>query len=168
MRKWELWFCITSVIFTVLLIKWIADASPAVSLADQRYNPQGRYLPPLALGSMGGGGFGNSGSADDNPTESGNGRDSFLRGLAEDASIVLNGKMQYEAFCLACHGGKTPVAAGSPSYLFDGTWHHGSRPQDIEKIIRDGYLDMGMPPWGGMVPDEDIEAMTAYLLSNQP
>lgn len=93
-------------------------------------------------------------------------RDGMLLAMAEDSEKIGYGREIYAAYCLACHGAED-IDIDSPSNLFDGKWHHASDPAGIEKSIREGVMEKGMPAWGQMIPDQDIEAVIAYLLSFQ-
>lgn len=93
-------------------------------------------------------------------------RDAELFAAAKKASIVKSGKATYVALCQTCHA--DPKAKGdSPSNLFDEKWYHGSRPHEIEQTIMKGVIEKNMPPWGPVLPPEDVTAVTAYLLSQQ-
>ena len=93
-------------------------------------------------------------------------RDEQLLALARNDEQVLQGKASYAIYCIACHGAEG-ITVDSPSNLFDRKWRHYDTPSGIEKMIREGFLDKGMPPWGEMIPGTEIEAMVAYLLSFQ-
>lgn len=95
-------------------------------------------------------------------------RDAELRAMVRDPAILAHGAESYESFCLACHGAPGATAIVSPSNLFDGHWQHGSRPHEIERVIRYGWMPGAMPAWDGMLPDETIAALVAYILSLQP
>lgn len=93
-------------------------------------------------------------------------RDEFFLNLVSDAAVLAHGREQYAMFCAACHGIGN-VGGNSPSNLFNSRWVHGGSPSDVEALIREGYLDGGMPGFEGMLPDETIEAMVAYIIANQ-
>lgn len=93
-------------------------------------------------------------------------RDAALLFLSKDSSKVIEGREAYNAFCLACHGPEG-IDIDSPSNLFDDKWYQHSGPSGIEKSIREGVIEKGMPAWGEMIPGEQIDALTAYLLSFQ-
>ncbi len=95
-----------------------------------------------------------------------NSRDEALLASARDEQKVALGRETYAAFCQACHGPEGN-AVESPSNLFDRQWYHGGSPSAIERTIRDGILDKGMPPWGQMISDTEVEGAVAYILSFQ-
>jgi cytochrome c551 len=76
---------------------------------------------------------------------------------------VAVGMRVYEGNCATCHGddlsGKVGPALGAGSAAT-------AMPDDeLELQIRKG--GNGMPGWDGLIPDEDIEAVIAYLRSVQ-
>ena len=75
----------------------------------------------------------------------------------------------YGALCQSCHGEEKAkdTLGDSPSNLFDAKWYHGSRPNEIEHSILNGFLDKGMPPWKDALPPEDTTSLAAYLLNFQ-
>lgn len=83
-----------------------------------------------------------------------------------DPASIEKGKENYAMFCLACHGAED-AGIDSPSNLFDRKWYHGEGREGIEKTIRNGIVDKGMPGWGPMIPNEDIDALLDYLMSFQ-
>ncbi len=83
-----------------------------------------------------------------------------------DPVSVAKGKQNYEMFCLACHGAEDTTVV-SPSNLFDPQWHHGAGREGVEKSIRTGIMEKGMPGWEAMIPEEDIIALVDYLFSFQ-
>ncbi len=93
-------------------------------------------------------------------------RDAELTALAKKASVIKSGKGTYVALCQSCHADEK-AKGDSPSNLFDTKWYHGGRPSEIEKTIQTGFLEKGMPPWGPVLPPEDVEAVTAFILSQQ-
>jgi cytochrome c oxidase cbb3-type subunit 3 len=122
-----------------------------------------QYLVTLAaLGVWGGVAWGGE-EAESKVSEA---RDAELLAAAKKASVIKAGKATYLGLCQSCHA--DPKAKGdSPSNLFDTKWYHGSRPSEIERTIQQGVLDKGMPPWGPVLPPEDVADVTAYILSMQ-
>ena len=72
----------------------------------------------------------------------------------------------YSMYCAACHGA-TDSGIDSPSNLFDRNWYHGGERAEIEKTIRKGVMEKGMPAWAQMIPDEEIQSVIAYLITFQ-
>jgi mono/diheme cytochrome c family protein len=71
----------------------------------------------------------------------------------------------YKQRCQICHGpdgkGVLPGVASFPG----GEWKHGSRVQDIDKVIRDGVPATTMTPFKGLLKPEEIEALAHYVRS---
>lgn len=85
----------------------------------------------------------------------------------DNSALVEKGRASYSMFCQACHGPEDP-SIESPSNLFDNKWYHSvGTPETVEKTIKDGILEKGMPGWGQMISQEEIDGLTAYLLSFQ-
>ncbi len=104
--------------------------------------------------------------ADSTPPPEADERDRFLAQATQDPAIVQLGRETYGSLCQACHGDSSAQAEAA-SNLFDGKWHHGSRPKEIEQTIRRGVDEKGMPGWGEVLSGDDITALTIYLLSAQ-
>ncbi len=68
----------------------------------------------------------------------------------------------YEQYCSACHGEKLEGGGLGPS-LVDDEWVHGSRDEDIAKIIREGVEEEGMVGFEGVLSDDEVRAMVIYL-----
>ena len=71
----------------------------------------------------------------------------------------------YKQRCQICHGpdgkGALPGVASFPG----GEWKHGSRVQDIEKVIREGVPATTMVAFEGLLKPEEIEALAQYVRS---
>jgi glucose/arabinose dehydrogenase/cytochrome c5 len=68
---------------------------------------------------------------------------------------------RYKNLCSNCHGDKLQGAqAGS---LLDDVWLMGGDDATIEKSIRTGFPEKGMPAWGNAIPDKEIRAMVIYI-----
>jgi cytochrome c oxidase cbb3-type subunit 3 len=93
-------------------------------------------------------------------------RDAEILTAAKKASILKSGKATYAQLCQNCHADEK-AKGDSPSNLFDTKWYHGSRPSEIDKTVQNGVLEKGMPPWGPVLPPEDVTAVVAFILSQQ-
>jgi len=91
-------------------------------------------------------------------------RDEAILHLTRDPGALAKGAETYQMFCASCHGTGN-LGGDSPSNLFDTVWYRGSTPAEIEKTILQGYLPTGMPGWQGMLPEEQLAAVAAYLVS---
>ena len=68
---------------------------------------------------------------------------------------------RYAELCANCHGDKLQ-GAQAPSML-DDIWTVGGDDASIEKSIRTGFPDKGMPAWGAAIPEKEIRAMVIYI-----
>ena len=96
--------------------------------------------------------------------------------LAAGAPTAAQGEALYKQYCAACHGpegrGNGPAAAGLPVKPAD---HTNSAVMakisdaEIFKAIKEGGQAAGksaaMPPWGGVLKDEQIRALVLYVRS---
>lgn len=72
-----------------------------------------------------------------------------------------NVAQRYQQLCANCHGDKLQGAqAGS---LLDDVWTAGADDASIERSIRQGFPEKGMPAWGTAIPDKEIRAMVIYI-----
>ncbi len=95
--------------------------------------------------------------ADDGPSEE------TIAAVVKDPAKLASGKAAFVAKCSSCHG---PEGQGSigPN-LTDAYWIHGGKTAEIVKVVADGVLDKGMPPWkAAMTPDEFV-SVVAYVKS---
>jgi mono/diheme cytochrome c family protein len=70
----------------------------------------------------------------------------------------------YRTNCQACHGpdGESPL---DPLKFTDSEWKHGSRLQDIVKIITDGVETTPMLPFKEKLSKEEIAALAKLVRS---
>jgi cytochrome c oxidase cbb3-type subunit 3 len=76
---------------------------------------------------------------------------------------VEAGKVVFTTYCVPCH---RPDGGGliGPN-LTDDYWIHGGRPSEIIKTVTEGVLAKGMPNWGKMLKQEQVESASAYVLT---
>jgi glucose/arabinose dehydrogenase/cytochrome c553 len=65
------------------------------------------------------------------------------------------------AACAACHG--PGLAGGEKRGLLSGEFKHLKDPADLERIIRDGVPEAGMPPAAGLLNGTQISQVADYL-----
>ncbi len=86
-----------------------------------------------------------------------------LTALTRDAAALALGKDVFAKNCAACHrfdgGGQI-----GPN-LADDAWLHGGAIDEIQKVVRDGVLEKGMPPWGKVLKPDQLDAVTAYVFT---
>jgi aldose sugar dehydrogenase len=63
----------------------------------------------------------------------------------------------YASYCSGCHGEKMDM-------FVDRQWKHGSSQADLEKSIRDGWTNEGMPAFAETFTDTEIKELAAYIL----
>src|SRR5262245_31881738 len=80
-----------------------------------------------------------------------------------DEAALARGKEIYDARCKACHrsDGKGTLEEMD---LTDNVWKNGNKPEDIEKVIREGVKGTGMRPITGDYTDADIKALVKFVL----
>ena len=81
--------------------------------------------------------------------------------------LVVQGRDVFQQVCAACHGqnakGYANELAAPALDHSEHAWHHPD--QQIYDWVKNGKLGLGreMPPLGGQLSDEEIEAVIAYL-----
>ena len=76
---------------------------------------------------------------------------------------VTRGEAVFKQNCVACHGADMKGVIG-PS-LIDDEWIHGGQAAEILHTITTGVLDKGMPPWGTMLPADQVRDVAAYVIT---
>ncbi|MFN2317012.1 MAG: cbb3-type cytochrome c oxidase N-terminal domain-containing protein [Gemmatimonadales bacterium] len=89
--------------------------------------------------------------------------DASLLAMAEDQTVLELGATTYTQMCASCHA---PDGGGliGPN-LTDDYWIHGNSPLQIHLVIEEGVLAKGMPAWGAMLRPEQVDAVTAYVMT---
>ncbi|MGB0373105.1 MAG: PQQ-dependent sugar dehydrogenase [Opitutales bacterium] len=67
----------------------------------------------------------------------------------------------YTQYCMSCHG-ETGEGGMAPTFL-DDEWKYGSDDKSIAKVIREGALAGGMPPFGALLDEEKTRALVVYI-----
>src|SRR5262249_6503862 len=87
-----------------------------------------------------------------------------LLAVQKDPQKRAAGKSVFQARCVSCHGEAGQGLIG-PN-LTDDYWLHGDgKIGSIAKVVHDGVPEKGMPPWGALLSDEEVYAVTAYVKS---
>jgi len=88
--------------------------------------------------------------------------DQFLA-MSKDPAKLAEGKAAFATNCVACH---RPDGGGliGPN-LTDDYWIHGGQPGQIHLTISEGVLAKGMPNWGKLLKPDQVDALTAYVIS---
>ncbi len=88
-----------------------------------------------------------------------------LAAYAADPAYAEAGAAVYQTVCAACHGDQGQGLIG-PN-LTDAYWLHGNAPEDVYRVIHEGVPANGMPPWSGMLSEEEQAQAMAFVLSLQ-
>ncbi len=86
-----------------------------------------------------------------------------LEAMSRNVAIVGAGKATFVSTCAACHRADGGGQIG-PN-LTDRYWIHGSKPEDIIKVVRGGVLDKGMPAWGPQLGEQRVREVVSYVLT---
>jgi cytochrome c oxidase cbb3-type subunit 3 len=78
-----------------------------------------------------------------------------------DPNKIQVGAGVFAGKCASCHGDKGQGLVG-PN-LTDKAWIHGAKPEQILTVISKGVLDKGMPPWDGILKEDEIHGLIAYI-----
>jgi len=88
-----------------------------------------------------------------------------LRSLVSVSTALADGKAVYDTNCSACHRADGGGLIG-PN-LTDSYWIHGGSPVEIHQLIAEGVLAKGMPGWDRIIGPDQLNNVTAYLISMQ-
>ncbi len=91
--------------------------------------------------------------------------DEQLALLASNPTALVDGKAVWDLNCAACHRADGGGLIG-PN-LTDDAWIHGGSPTEVYNTIAVGVLAKGMPPWERILKPEQLNNVTAYVLSLQ-
>jgi hypothetical protein len=65
----------------------------------------------------------------------------------------------YTQYCASCHGEKVEA-------FVDRKWKHGNTKPELVASITNGYNDMGMPTWKGILSPKDIDKLADLIVEN--
>lgn len=87
---------------------------------------------------------------------------------------LAKGEKVYQANCAMCHGaagkGDGPAAASlkpAPRDLVDGKYTHGASLEDVLHTIASGIEKSPMPPFKASLKADELESVSAYVVSLQ-
>lgn len=84
--------------------------------------------------------------------------------LTKEQKLALEeGKSLFRGLCSGCHGGTG--RGGKGPNLTDDRWLHGSKDEDIVKVIKNGVPGTTMKKLGESLKDEQIDKVLAYVRS---
>ena len=84
-----------------------------------------------------------------------------LLALVSNPAAIQSGAAIFQAKCLACHGPQGQGLVG-PN-LTDDHWIHGPKLTDMRKIVVEGVAAKGMLSWKGLLTDDEISSVVAYI-----
>jgi cytochrome c oxidase cbb3-type subunit 3 len=86
-----------------------------------------------------------------------------LTAMLSRPEVIAEGKQTFTTYCAACHRADGGGLIG-PN-LADDSWIHGGAPTEVHKTIDEGVLAKGMPNWGKVLRPEQVNSVTAYVMS---
>ncbi|MBI1809401.1 MAG: c-type cytochrome [Gemmatimonadetes bacterium] len=86
-----------------------------------------------------------------------------MAAIVADKAEVEKGKALFAVNCVSCHRADGGGLIG-PN-LTDDYWIHGGTPVEIHTTIDQGVLAKGMPNWGKILKPDQINSLTAYVVS---
>lgn len=82
-----------------------------------------------------------------------------------DAKVTSRGGVLFQQACASCHARDLSGASGFN--LKDGEWIHGGQPKQILSNIKKGFANAGMPGFGAVYSEQDLQSIVAYVLSKR-
>lgn len=89
--------------------------------------------------------------------------DAELKAVLADPAQRQAGAEVFKTNCLACHGALGEGGIG-PN-LTDRYWLHGGKPGQIAATILNGVPEKGMVSWKGVLGNDQIRQVAAYVVS---
>ena len=86
-----------------------------------------------------------------------------LLAIRKDPARLAQGKEVFTSKCLPCHGAAGQGGIG-PN-LTDDYWIHGGKLTEMLTVVTNGVADKGMPPWGPVLKEEEIQSVVGYIRS---
>lgn len=85
---------------------------------------------------------------------------------AQDPKFLAMGAEIFTGKCASCHGNELQGLIG-PN-LTDKYWIHGKgKITDMLTVIKAGIADKGMPPWDGILKQDEMIAVSGFILSKK-
>ena len=75
------------------------------------------------------------------------------------------GQALYGQGCAQCHGVR--LQGGKAQSLVNGIWQFGARDGYIKRNIRNGITHLGMPAFGGVLTEHQIESIVSFLRARE-
>lgn len=71
----------------------------------------------------------------------------------------------FTKLCASCHG--NDLKGNISQSLLDGSWQFGSSKNDIMRSIKFGYPHHGMPAWGEVLANAEIDSLVSFLMHEE-
>ncbi|MBK8501924.1 MAG: c-type cytochrome [Saprospiraceae bacterium] len=84
---------------------------------------------------------------------------------APDPEATAQVPESFTKLCASCHG--DDLKGNIAQSLLDGSWQFGSRRSDIMRSVKFGYPHHGMPSWGAVLTDVEIDTLVGFLLKEE-
>lgn len=84
-----------------------------------------------------------------------------LVAFSKEPERVKAGRAVFDSKCVSCHG-KAGEGGIGPN-LTDNYWLHGGKLSDIIKVVSEGVPAKGMPPWGPVLSEKDLQSVVAFI-----
>jgi cytochrome c oxidase cbb3-type subunit 3 len=91
--------------------------------------------------------------------------DAELVAMVNDKAAVAAGQATFTKMCASCHRADGGGMIG-PN-LADSTWLHVSTAHDIVRLVAEGVPAKGMPAWQSVLKPQQVNEVSAYVLSLQ-
>jgi len=144
-RWWRNLFYAT-IIFSIIYV-WHYEFGVGPSIQDE-FNAQMNALELQRLAKSSGAGL----------------SEEKLLAVIADAQEKSKGKAIFDFRCASCHG--LQGGGGIGPNLVDKFWMNGNgKPISVAQLIKDGVPAKGMPPWGAILSESELYAVTAYVHS---
>lgn len=91
--------------------------------------------------------------------------DNRLTVKSANTQLIAQGQVLFEQVCASCHAKDLSGASGFN--LKDGEWIHGDTPSQILQNVKTGFRNAGMPGFGDVFAEEQLESIVAYVMSKR-
>ncbi|NVK26098.1 MAG: cytochrome c [Gammaproteobacteria bacterium] len=91
--------------------------------------------------------------------------DDMITAKVQQPEVLSQGQTLFEQICASCHG--KDLTGGSGFNLKDAEWVHGSKPSQIINNVKTGFMNAGMPGFGAVFTEPQLQSIVAYILSKR-
>lgn len=91
--------------------------------------------------------------------------DDKILNMTDDPIALKQGGTLYQQSCTSCHARDLSGATGFN--LKDGEWIHGNKPSEILDNIKTGFMKAGMPGFGSVYSEHQLQSVVAFILSKR-